>query len=59
MNETTNSSHIIQTYTLRSGEREAFVCPHANHIAMKTLTNVSPQTTEAIIMSVVVMASFS
>lgn len=59
MNEMTNSNQIIQTYTLLSGERDTLDCPQASHIAMITLTKVKPQTTDAMIMSAVVMGSFS
>jgi hypothetical protein len=57
-NEMTNSNHIIQTYTLRSGERDTFDCPQASHIPMIRLIKVNPQTIDAIIMSAVVIASF-
>jgi hypothetical protein len=58
MKEMPSSSHIIQTYTLRNGEREAFDCPHASHTPMTTLHSVKPQTTDAIMISAVVISSF-
>jgi hypothetical protein len=58
MNEAAISSHIIQIYTLRKGDRELWHCLYPSHAAIKKLTIVNAQTTDVMATSVWVMDSF-